>query len=281
MRSFIKMFGGKFNLFRRIIALFPDHATYVEPYVGSGIVLLNKPLSPIEVANDIHPSLMNLWRYVRDRPEPLCSLISGLDYDEAQFLYSKARSTAPASPHPTHLLHWAAHTLVVNRMSRSAMGKEFAVPGVGDERLRGGFPDNVNAWRTTPDVIRAASRRIQGVTIASKPALELIHTYLDDPSAVLYLDPCYLPCTRKSREVYEYEMTARDHMHLLDAIRISKAAIFLSGYRSDLYAEYLPKSMGWNRIEWVVSNSSGQNKIKEPRIECVWSNRPLPESLPQ
>lgn len=69
-------------------------------------------------------------------------------------------------------------------------------------------------------------------------------------------------------------MTARDHMKMLDSIRMSRAAFFLSGYPSELYDEYLP---GWYCQKRIVANHSGQNRKKEKRVECLWSNRPFPK----
>lgn len=275
MRPAFRYPGGKFYLSERIAALFPSHTIFVEPYAGSAGLMLRKKKVPIEILNDIDDAVMNLWTMIRDHPKELISLISDLDYSEDQFLYSKARSLAPAGTTLTHHLYWAAHTMVLHRQSRSAMGKEFAKPGQGELRLRGGLPDNENSWRTTPELIPKISNRIQDVILTCRPAINILHAYRDDRQACLYIDPTYLACTRVAKDVYKHEMSAADHMHMLDTVRISKAAIYISGYPSDLYTELLPKSMGWSRIEFHVKNSSGQNKVKEDRIECVWSNRPL------
>jgi DNA adenine methylase len=114
---------------------------------------------------------------------------------------------------------------------------------------------------------------MQDVIIRNHNAIDLVLEYRDNPNAVLYLDPPYLPSVRTAPDAYRFEMNAQDHMHLLDAIRHSKATIFLSGYPSPLYAHYLPK---WYTLDRIVANSSGQNEKKQERVERLWCNKELP-----
>ena len=269
MRSFTKIHGGKARIHARITALFCHHNTYVEPYVGAGSVFLNRPREPIEFISDIDPALMNCWQIVRDEAPALAAIIADIDYKEKQFAYSLAQLPTLA----LHPLHWAAHFLVVSKMSRGGIGKDYASPGVGDDRLRGGHPDNVNAWKTTPDAILEVSARIQYTIISCMPALKAIYAYMHNKKAIIYLDPPYLPSTRVSNSVYDYEMSGDDHLVMLNAILDSDAAVYLSGYPSEMYSDIL---RGWDSISWEVPNNSGQNDKKQSRTETVWSNRIIP-----
>ncbi len=45
--------GGKNRLARKIIELFPEHTTYVEPLAGGAQVFFHKEPSKVEVLNDL------------------------------------------------------------------------------------------------------------------------------------------------------------------------------------------------------------------------------------
>lgn len=55
----------------RIVALLPPHERYVEAFGGALSVLLAKPPSRHEVANDVDGDLVTFWRVLRDDAEGL------------------------------------------------------------------------------------------------------------------------------------------------------------------------------------------------------------------
>lgn len=63
----IGWFGGKQQLFGKLLPLLPDHQTYVEGFGGAGALLFAKAPSPVEVYNDIYSDLVNFMRVLRDR----------------------------------------------------------------------------------------------------------------------------------------------------------------------------------------------------------------------
>ena len=48
MKAIMKYPGSKWSMAKRIINLFPEHHSYLEPFFGSGAVLFNKPRSNVE-----------------------------------------------------------------------------------------------------------------------------------------------------------------------------------------------------------------------------------------
>ena len=61
MKSVIKYPGAKWSVAQWIIAHFPPHHSYLEPFFGSGAVLFSKERSNIETVNDIDDDVINLF----------------------------------------------------------------------------------------------------------------------------------------------------------------------------------------------------------------------------
>lgn len=69
--------GGKHRLANRLIALIPEHCTYVEPFCGAASVFFRKPLAGKNILNDVDPELMNFYRVMRNTAQK--ELIARLD----------------------------------------------------------------------------------------------------------------------------------------------------------------------------------------------------------
>jgi DNA adenine methylase len=256
MRSPLKVHGGKSYLARRIVAHFPEHTTYVEPFCGGCSVLLNKPTSEVEVAGDLDGSLIDFWFYLRDHADRLVEYLADIPYTAEVF--ENADLCVGSTDDLTH----AAAFLVRNRFSRGGLGKDFA----WSDRLRGGQPGDANAWDTIRRDLPRLAERIEGVEFRCTAAAELL-VRLDGPDTLFYCDPPYLHETRTHRDAYAHEMTREDHEALLQLLLRCRGKVVLSGYRSGLYDDLLA---GWRRVEFSIANHSGQGKSKQRRTECLW-----------
>ena len=84
MKAPFPYFGGKSKVADVIWRAFGNPAHYVEPFFGSGAVLLARPHAPkVETVNDIDGLLCNFWRAIRFRTEETAEhaiwLVSELD----------------------------------------------------------------------------------------------------------------------------------------------------------------------------------------------------------
>jgi DNA adenine methylase len=257
MRSPLKYHGGKHYLARRIVALFPEHKTYVEPFIGGGSILLNKAPAEQEIAGDINAALINFWTVLQQDSGFRCAV--GHPYSADTFEQAECWMEAPEP------LSRAAGFMIRNRFSRGGLGKDFA----WSDRLRGGQPGDLNAWKTIREELPAIIARVKSVEFKERAALPLICRF-DSPDALIYCDPPYLHETRTAKKAYDHEMTSVDHHALLDTLKGCEGKVFLSGYRSATYDKALA---GWKRTDFDMPNHSGQGKSKQRRIECVWENR--------
>ena len=69
---------------------YPAARNYIEPFVGGGSFILNKPPAAIEVINDIDADLMNFYFVSVSEPEILQQMIDETLYSESVFNNAKA-----------------------------------------------------------------------------------------------------------------------------------------------------------------------------------------------
>jgi DNA adenine methylase len=84
----VRYHGSKWRLAPWIISHFPKHIIYVEPFGGSGSVLLRKERSKIEVYNDLDGEIVNLFRVVREHGEELSHRIYLTPYARSEYIKS-------------------------------------------------------------------------------------------------------------------------------------------------------------------------------------------------
>lgn len=77
-RALARYLGGKNRIAPWIISFFPEHRFYVEPFGGSGAVLLNKQPAFLDVYNDLDDRVVNFLRCLKIRKR-LSSLLSCLN----------------------------------------------------------------------------------------------------------------------------------------------------------------------------------------------------------
>lgn len=264
-RPLLRWHGGKWMLAPWIIDNLPPHRVYVEPFGGAASVLLRKPRSYGEVYNDLDDEVVGLFRVLR-QPDAAARLLAELratPFSRTEFLAAYEETDDPVEN---------ARRLIV----RSFQG--FGSDGF-NRNQRTGFRANANRsgttpahdWTNYPDSLEILVRRVQGVVIENRPAIEIMLQH-DGPDTLHYVDPPYLPETRstKSRKsgeryhAYRHEMTAGDHEALLEVLVSLKGMVVLSGYPSPMYEAALA---GWRRIERDALADGAR-----PRTEVLWFN---------
>lgn len=265
MRPPIAFYGSKSTAAERIVALFPPHKHYVEPFAGSLAVLLAKPSSVMETVNDLDGDVMAFWKILRDRPAELERVCALTPHGRAEL--TAAREVIPAD-HPDRELEQARRVWVRLTQSRGASLRRSGWRHYMDPASSPvATTVRMHAYLSR---IAPAAARIADVSLECRPALDVIAAYGGFTDVLLYLDPPYLRSVRSSTE-YRHEMPDEDqHRDLADALNACRAAVVLSGYPSPLYEDLYA---GWHRHE--IGSGTGQGGAWSPRTEVLWSNRPL------
>lgn len=260
----LRYHGSKFRLAPWVIAQFPPHVTYCEPFGGGAGVLLRKAPSLIEVYNDLDERVVTFFRQLRDHTAELVAQILLTPYARAEALTCREPAEDP--------LEQARRTYTT---SWQLFGGGQGQWHTGWRRQRRGSDNNTTArWEgATWNLLRVAAR-LRTVHLECMDALECIRFY-DGPDVLFYCDPPYLPETRSKwrKSAYRHEMGHEEHRVLAETLGTIRGMAIVSGYESELYAELY---VGWRMISIEARTDRGTKKTEclylSPRVTAALAN---------
>lgn len=256
----LRYHGGKFRLAKWIMNFFPPHHCYVEPFSGAASVLLQKARSHGEVYNDLDSDIFNLFHVLRNEKnaQRLIELCHLTPYSRDEFKLAYVLTDDP--------IERARRTIVRSAMGFGSGAATFHKTGFRCEAKRQ-YRTSAHVWSDYPEVLSYVCERLQGVNIENRPALDCIRHH-DHEDTLFYVDPPYMLATRKlnsSKSVYQHEMSAEEHEHLLQCLTSIDGMVVLSGYDSELYNDHLSS---WRKETKSARISAG--KGTGIRQECLW-----------
>jgi len=222
--------GSKAKMLDIILPLLPEDRTYIEPFGGSGAVLLSKPQSPEEIYSDVNPELVHFFRMLRQFGDELCDWVLNCDlpWFECRNGFVEHRG--------------------IERAGRWFMGIQRSWNALG------------NSEDATVDVdvswFEAASQRLRSVNILHEDGLAIINGE-NAYSTVAYCDPPYLG----ARGIYGARVS---HVMLLNLVREFKGHIVVSGYHNKLY-----DSFPWDEVI-EVGHQVNITQQKRRFFECLF-----------
>lgn len=263
-RPLLRYHGGKWMIGRWIISHFPEHRIYVEPYCGAASVFMQKPRSFMEVINDLDDEIVNLFQVLRDsrKAKRLIELLELTPWARTEFWNCYEATASP-----------------VEKARRMVARSFMAFGTTGRRKNRTGFRGKaerqnntgINDWHNYPKSLAVVVKRLQGVCVENRPALEIL-SQQDDDETLFYLDPTYPFDTRtairypsRNDRAYAHEMTDDDHRELAKALHSIKGMAIISGYRCDLYDKELYSD--WESFEKKTFADGGKK-----RTEVIWIN---------
>lgn len=177
-KPIVPWIGGKRRLAKHLLPQFPDHTCYVEPFAGAAALFFLKPISKVEVLNDINGDLVNLYRVVQHHLEEFCrqfkhALISRQIY---QWLKITPEQTLTD-------IQRAARFFYLQKMGFGGKvhGRTFGTAATNPPRL--------NLLRIEED-LSTAHLRLSRTVIEHLDWQRCIEKY-DRPGTLFYLDPPY------------------------------------------------------------------------------------------
>ena len=202
--------GGKRRLARRLIALFPNHTTYVEPFCGGAQVFFAKAPSRVEVLNDLNGEVMNFLRICQHHGEELVRCLQFICAGRVFFeLYSKQ------DPQTLTDVQRAARFFY---LQKNAFGGKLAQRNYHYGVVK---PLNYNPT-SLPQAIAAAAERLARVQLECWPYERVLERF-DRPTTLFYLDPPYVGV-----DFYQNNLTTDDFRRLAERLKAVQGRFVLS-----------------------------------------------------
>jgi DNA adenine methylase len=180
--------GGKRALAGKIIAVFPEHKAYIEPFAGGAQVFFHKAPSKVEVLNDLDGEIVGFYRVCQLHYEELVRYLRFTLVSREWFALLQATNPAMLTD--------------IQRAARHFYLSKTCYAGLIRHRnyaLRVDGPPGLNPERI-PSLIEETHHRLARVQIESLPYEDVLSRF-DRPTSLFYLDPPYY-----GRKLYRFNL---------------------------------------------------------------------------
>lgn len=262
MKTPIAYYGGKQRLVREILPLIPRHIQYVEPFCGGAAIFFAKHPSDNEVLNDMDARLTNFYWELKTNFNELQKLIqatlhSEIHYKNAKFVLEDKNE----SPVRRAWAYWVRTQMAFSfkLCSGFAFGETGSAGNTANKR------DNFSHFY---------EKRMRGVEIFNRDAVELIKLKDNSENTFFYVDPPYVSSDQGGYKGYTKEM----FIELLETLKNIKGKFLLSSYPEEELIKYRDEC-GWGKkdIKQIIS-VTGKRKETKYKTECLTWNYPLPQT---
>lgn len=234
MKLLFSRFGGKKTKSREIISEFVNHKVYVEPFLGSGAIFLEKNKSVLSVINDLDKSIYNIFNGVRQ-----VSLVKEFDNKEWDWIPDRDRwdlyKKNIYTDNPVSDVDKIFQSLYFIRHSWSGLGKSYTPS-------RWSCKSNENYKIVLGDYID----KMKDTIVLKKDYKEVIKQF-DSDNTLFYLDPPYEIAIKKN--YYEHN-NGFNLTEFRDTLRNIKGQFILSiditEQTTELFNEFNLKVIDFN-----------------------------------
>lgn len=260
--------GGKGRLLKHILPLIqprPGEMIYVEPFGGSGVVLINKDRHPSETYNDTDGDLVNLFRIIRD-PDGVVHLwwelvntqVSRQEFSDSIETARKGPDFSPADP-----VKRAAQFVVRCRQrfggGMTGASRTDSPRSWGTTRQSSrGMNEGVAKWLATMLGLPAIHQRLATVVVDQQDAVRCVQQW-DTPSTLFYCDPPYV----SHEDYYQGGFNEESHRRLAQTLNLIQGKAVVSYYPCKLVDELYPAAR-WTRIRVQTFATACGNRPRDP-----------------
>jgi len=202
--------GGKRAIANRIIALFPKHKSYVEPFCGGAQVFFRKEPSKVEVVNDLDHEIVNFFRMCQQHYEELVRYLKFTVASREWFdLSYRAKLDGLTDIQRAARYLYLAKNCYAGLVRR----KNFAWSVANPSRFN---PERI------PNLIEETHHRLARVQIECLP-YELVIEHFDRRETLFYCDPPYYDL-----RLYNHNLEHEDFVQMAERLAGIKGKFILS-----------------------------------------------------
>lgn len=238
IKSPIKTNNNKYSICSWIIEKFPEkyeQMRYIEPFVGNGLILLNKNKSQEEVAGDIDPNIISIWRILRDENKNFRNKINKLSYNEKYFNLIKNKKYQN-----DHFKEYF-FDFVLRRMSKN--GQKNIFDSIERKKIN-------KFWKDVSENISSVEERINNVYFISKKPVEIIENF-SNPDCLCYC--CPPPFIDKNPT-----MSTDEYVLLTDSLKSFRGKVVFCGNNCTFYKRIFS--------DWKIVKNKNKN------TDFLWIN---------
>ncbi len=198
----IPYMGGKFELGRKLIPMIPPHRRYVEVFLGGGSMFFRKNKSELNVLNDKHNDLINLYMSVVQNYDEFMHFCESLLKSRTLFIEFKDELKE--------------QLMYVNMPDPQRASKYFYV-------IKNAFNTNFHnpigkeaEWnREMWNCLTESKKKLENTMIENLDFRELFHRYPPKEDDFWYLDPPYVIAGERG-DYYVHSLDMNDHDALFE-----------------------------------------------------------------
>jgi DNA adenine methylase len=250
--------GGKARLSESIIGLFDGHDCFVEAFGGSAAILLNKPVSTVEVYNEANANLSTFFEVARDRPEELVDWLEGTPYSKE--LNAEYEAELRGDVDLPDLERAGKFFFVTYSNYAGKVPSGFKRPSSNYDGDSGGdWRYAAKSYDQAISKVRDISERFRGVVVECGDWQDVVDEY-DSRGTLFYFDPPYNTGHEKGAE-YEHDFDADELEPVLSDITGKFALSY--GRVPDWAADYHTHGVDFDHR---IKNTNGAVDAKEYMI---------------